>query len=111
MSVSLASVSYSRFTCRIAVATLFFLQGICFASWASRIPTIQQNLGLTEAALGIVLLSIPTGLLCSIPFSGWLVAKLGSRKVVLVALILYSIILISIGLSETKWQLIACLFL
>ena len=80
MSQSPAALSYSRLTFRIAVAELFFLLGICFASWASRIPSIQQTLGLSEAALGLVLLAIPVGLLFSIPFSGWFVAKLGSRK-------------------------------
>ena len=111
MSQSPAALSYSRLTFRIAVAALFFLLGICFASWASRIPSIQQTLGLSEAALGLVLLAIPVGLLFSIPFSGWFVAKLGSRKVVSVALILYSLILITIGLAQTKFQLMGCLFL
>lgn len=103
--------SYSRLTFRIAVGALFFLQGICFASWASRIPTIQQNLGLSESALGFVLLSIPVGLLFSIPFSGWFVAKIGSRKVVTTSLIFYSMMLIAIGLTQTKLQLMGCLFL
>lgn len=111
MSQSPAALSYSRLTFRIAVAALFFLLGICFASWASRIPSIQQTLGLSEAALGLVLLAIPVGLLFSIPFSGWFVAKLGSRKVVSVALIFYSLILITIGLAQTKFQLMGCLFL
>lgn len=111
MNNSPADLSYSRLTFRIAVAALFFLEGIAFASWASRIPTIQQTLGLSEAALGLVLLSIPVGLLFSIPFSGWFVAKLGSRKVVITSLICYSIILITLGLAQTKGQLMGCLFL
>lgn len=111
MHNSQAELSYSRLTFRIAVGALFFLQGIAFASWASRIPSIQQSLGLSEAALGVVLLSIPFGLLFSIPFSGWFVAKFGSHKVVSGSLIFYSLSLISIGLAETKFQLMGCLFL
>lgn len=110
MNNSSIAATYSRFTFRIAVAALFFLQGIAFASWTSRIPSIQQKLNLTEAQLGIVLLAIPVGLLFSIPFSGWFVAKLGSRKVATAALICYSIVLISLGLANTKFQLMACLF-
>ena len=102
---------YSKITFRIAVASLFFLQGVAFASWASRIPSIQQKLNLSEAGLGLVLLSIPAGLLFSIPFSGWFVARLGSRKVVIVALICYSIVLVSLGLAQTRFQLMGCLFL
>ena len=69
-----------RRSARIAVSVLFFLQGFCFASWASRIPDIQLKLGLSEAALGLVLLGIPIGLLASLPFSGWLVTKLEAGK-------------------------------
>lgn len=109
MNYSVA-LSYSRFTYRMAVAVLFFLQGICFASWASRIPTIQQKLNLSESRLGFILLAIPAGLLFSIPFSGWFVAKLGSRKVVIASLFFYGLTLITIGLAGTQWQLMACLF-
>lgn len=105
-----ALLPHSRLTFRIAVGALFFLQGLSFASWASRIPTIQQKLGLSESGLGFVLLSIPAGLLFSIPFSGWFVAKMGSRKVVTTALFFYSFILITIGLAATQWQLMLCLF-
>lgn len=34
---------------RLAVASFFFLQGLVFASWASRIPDIKQALDLNEA--------------------------------------------------------------
>ena len=110
MNYSQLALPYSRLTFRAAVGALFFLHGLAFASWASRIPTIQQKLALSESGLGVVLLAIPAGLLFSIPFSGWLVAKLGSRKVVAAALFCYGLILITIGLADTKWQLMLCLF-
>ena len=43
---------------RLAVASFFFLQGLVFASWASRIPDIKQALDLNEAQLGGVLFAI-----------------------------------------------------
>lgn len=52
---------------RRAAGALFFLQGVCFASGASRIPSIQQRLGLTEAALGLVLLALPAGSMVALP--------------------------------------------
>lgn len=111
MTVNQLQLPYSRLTFRIAVGALFFLQGIAFASWASRIPSIQQSLGLSESALGFVLLAIPAGLLFSIPFSGWFVARFGSRRVLVTALFFYSLILILLGMAATKWQLMFCLFL
>jgi MFS family permease len=96
---------------RIAVSVYFFLEGLCFASWASRIPDIQLKLNLSESALGLVILAIPIGLLVSLPFSGFFVYKLGSRRIMTLGLLLYGLILISIGYVETKLHLIICLFL
>lgn len=69
----------ARRICRIVVASFFFMQGIVFGTWASRIPDIKNALGLSEAELGSVLFAIPLGQLLAMPFSGWLTAKIGSR--------------------------------
>jgi MFS family permease len=95
---------------RIAVAACFFIFGFCFSSWASRIPAIQQKLSLSETELGIVLFSLPAGLLVSLPLTGWLVAKKGSRIVVNIAIVCYSCILVTVGSAPTKISLMACLF-
>ncbi|MBF9253895.1 MFS transporter [Pontibacter sp. 172403-2] len=96
---------------RIAVGVVFFLQGLCFASWGARIPTIQQKLGLSEAALGLVLFALPAGQMLSLPFSGWIIARTGSRKVVTVAVLLYALVLVTLGMAATRMQLVAGLFL
>src|SRR3569832_2513245 len=72
-------VTTSRLALRIAVGAMFFMAGLCFASWASRIPSIQQTLHLSDAGLGGVLLAIPTRLMCSLPFTGLIISKYGSR--------------------------------
>jgi len=95
---------------RIAVSCFFFLAGLCFSSWASRIPDIRLKLHLDNAALGAVLLGLPAGLLTSLPLAGWLVARFGSRPIALFAALLYAITLPSLGLAVAPWQLVACLF-
>ena len=100
----------SRRVHRIAVSAFFFLAGLCFASWASRIPNIQLKLHLDNAALGAVLLGLPTGLMVSLPLAGWLVAKFGSRPIALSAALLYAATLPVLGLVTTVWQLVGCLF-
>lgn len=87
------------------------MTGLCFASWASRIATIQQNLNLSDAALGGVLFAMPVGLMCSLPFSGWVITKIGSRKLLIGALIVYSSCLVTLGLAQNTLQLIICLML
>ncbi|HWJ89732.1 MAG TPA: MFS transporter, partial [Flavisolibacter sp.] len=94
------SVHEPRRAYRLAVSALFFLQGICFASWASRIPSIQQSLSLSDASLGMVLFALPVGSMIGLPFSGWLVTKFGSKKIATNALLLYSILLVFIGLAQ-----------
>src|SRR5437762_11482829 len=55
---------------RPAVFVFFFLAGLCFASWASRIPDIKIKLHLSEAQLGSILLALPAGSWTALPFSG-----------------------------------------
>ncbi|HEY4335599.1 MAG TPA: MFS transporter [Puia sp.] len=95
---------------RIAVSSFFFLAGLCFSSWASRIPSIQQKLQLNNVSLGGVLLALPCGLLVSLPLAGWLVARFGSRPCVIGAGLLYSAILPLLGFAGEVWQLVTGLF-
>ncbi|HTK18800.1 MAG TPA: MFS transporter [Mucilaginibacter sp.] len=103
-------VTTSRLALRIAVGAMFFMAGLCFASWASRIPTIQQTLHLSDAGLGGVLLAIPTGLMCSLPFTGWIITKIGSRKLLIIAISLYACFLVGLGAARTTVELISCLW-
>ena len=106
-----AALYDSRRNYRIAVSSLFFLSGLCFSSWASRIPTIQTNLRLSDGGLGTVLLALPIGLMMSLPLAGYLVAKFGSRIIVIGSAILYACTLPFIGFAQQSWQLMAVLFM
>lgn len=96
---------------RIAVAAFFFLQGFIFATWASRIPDIQQRLQLSEAGWGSVLFTLPAGLMVGLPIAGWMVAKFGSKRMVPTAALPYMTCLVAIGLVQEVWQLVGILFL
>ncbi len=111
MSQLVLTVNRSNKIYRIAVSTLFFLQGLCFATWASRIPSIQQQLNLSEAMLGLILFAIPVGSLISLVFSGALVTRFGSKKIASYALLLYSLFLPIIGFAQTPVLLILALVL
>ena len=90
---------------RIAVSVFFFCQGLAFANWASRIPDIKTSLHLSEAGLGSILLALPVGQLITMPFSGRLVTRFGSKYVLRVAVVGYVLSLTNIGLVEKPWQL------
>jgi len=104
-----ATYNHSKLVLRLVVGIMFFLAGLCFASWASRIVTVQQTLGLSDAGLGAVLFSLPVGLMCSLPFSGWIITIIGSKRLLIISLIVYSLALISLSLAQNVVQLIGCL--
>lgn len=108
MNISL-SVSQNRLH-RIAVSIFFFIAGLTGASWASRIPDIKTILQLSEAALGGVLFAVPVGQLISLPLSGWLISRFGSRQLLIYASIFFPLTLIMLALAATTWQLVLILF-
>ena len=96
---------FTKLQVRTAVSVFFFCQGLAFASWASRIPDIKTTLNLNEAELGTLLLSLPIGQLCTMPLSGRLVTRFGSKYVLQIAALGYVIALATIGLANQPWQL------
>lgn len=95
----------------IAVSIVFFLLGLSFTTWTSRIANIQQKLNLSDGKLGSVLIAMPVGLWVSLAVSGWFIKKYSSKSVAVWGLVLYHIILVSIGLSNTTIRLVITLFL
>lgn len=95
----------SHRTKRMAVAAFFFIAGLCFASWASRIPDIKNKFQFNDAELGALLLALPVGSVLCLPFSGWLVNKFGSRRIVTIAVGFYPCVLVLIGFAGSVWQL------
>jgi MFS family permease len=95
---------------RIAVALVYFCMGLCFASWASRIPDIKTLLSLSDGRLGSILFALPVGQLLMMPVSGRLVTRYGSHRTILFALPAYSVCLNCIGWISSGWQLALALF-
>ncbi len=64
---------------RWAILAAFFIHGAVFASWVPLIPAVQQALGLSASALGLALLATAVGSLLTMPLTGRLIARRGSR--------------------------------
>ena len=96
---------------RIGVSTFYFMQGLSFATWASRIPDIKDVLHLSDGALGSILFALPLGQLAAMAISGFLVSRFGSRRILSIAACLYPAVLLLLGSVTTAWQLgLALLF-
>jgi MFS family permease len=74
---------------QVAVTSVFVVHGLLFASWTAHIPGVQDRLGLTYGTLGIALLGAPIGSICAMVASSYLIPRLGSRRVVQIALVGY----------------------
>ena len=64
-----------------ATVTLFLLHGLIVATWVSRIPAIQIALKMSNGILGATLLCVALGALVTIPFTGALINRYGSKRV------------------------------
>lgn len=110
MDLGISHVPYSKARIRTAVSLFFFCQGLVFASWASRIPTIKAQLNLSEGQLGTLLLLMPIGQLLTMALSGKLVSKYGSKKVISIVSLFYAGMLLLIGSANSFWSLGVILF-
>ena len=66
-----------------AVALVFAFVSTLYGTWLARIPAVQNDLGLSEAALGWALLGAPVGMVAVMPVAGWLIARWGAGRVTL----------------------------
>jgi MFS family permease len=95
---------------RLAVATIFCLNGVALANWIARIPDAKQQLGLSEQRLGLVLLCAAVGALLAQPTVGWLIGRVGSRRMTIVMAVAFCISLLLPGLAADMLSLMAALF-
>ncbi|MFM1794543.1 MAG: hypothetical protein RL642_928, partial [Bacteroidota bacterium] len=72
---------------------------------------MKDKFSLNDAELGSILFMLPLGALCSLPFSGLLIAKVGSRWMSIISLLVYVTTLFSIAVVPTTWLLSVVLFL
>jgi MFS family permease len=96
---------------RYAALSFFLAQGLCFSSWASRIPDIQGVWGMGYGVWGLILFLIPAGKFIAIPLAGYLVSKLGSRIMAPVSILGYGLSLFAIGAASHIAVFGVCLFL
>lgn len=66
---------------RNAVGLAFVLNGLCFASWVSRIPGAREGFDLSNGALGLLLLTIAIGSLVALPTTGAAIGRWGTVRV------------------------------
>lgn len=88
-----------------ATRLVFFAAGLGMAAWAPLVPYAKARLALDEATLGILLLCLGAGSLCTMPFTGMLAARYGCRRVILCAGTVLIAVLPGLALAASPLQL------
>lgn len=80
-----------------AARAFFFIGGFGTATWAPLVPLLRERLMVGDDVLGMLLLCIGVGSLLTMPLSGALAMRLGCRRVVMTASILFAAILLLVS--------------
>lgn len=72
---------------RRSITLVFLADGLLIGSWAGRVPAIKQQTGVTSPELGLALFAMSLGALLAMPVAGWACDRIGSRGVVIGALV------------------------
>ena len=95
---------------RFAVALCFFLNGVLFATWVSRIPVIQTSLGMSHAVLGLALFGLAFGALLAMPATGWCISRYGSDRVSRLVAVVFVALMPALALAPSAITLTLVLF-
>jgi fucose permease len=86
---------------RSAITAIFALNGFLFGTLFSRLPALRDRADLTHGQIGLLLLCSTIGLFVMQPVAGALTARLGSRRVVLLGALGYSLGLVPVALAPS----------
>lgn len=78
---------------RVAVTSIFFLNGAGFGAWAARLPAVQDRVGVSEGGLAVALASLTLGALLAMPLAGWAATRFGARPATRAAVLAFGLAL------------------
>ncbi|KAA9000009.1 MFS transporter [Affinibrenneria salicis] len=96
---------------QMATRAAFFVAGFGMAAWAPLIPLVKMRLGINDAELGLLLLSLGSGSLLSMPLTGILASRLGCRIVILLSAALLCLSLPALTLADSVALMVPVLLL
>ncbi len=95
---------------RAAIASVFFVNGALFASWASRIPALSDRAGATTGVLGLALLAPALGAVVAMPLVGRRLPGRSSRTLCRIAVAGLMAAILLPGAARSVPALVGALF-
>jgi len=89
---------------RNAVFAVFLVMGIATGTWVSRMPAIRDGLDLRLDQVGILVFAVAAGSILGLLFASHLIAWLGARRTILIALLvaMVGLAIAGFGISEAR---------
>jgi MFS family permease len=94
---------------RGALTILFLVDGMVFASWASRLPQVQQAVGAGNGGLGVALIGTAAGAFIAMPLAGWWCRRHPAAPLALLAALLMCFVVPLPALASSPAALIGLL--
>ncbi len=76
---------------RAAIFTIFFVCGLGFASWASRLPSVKQSLAIDDFGVGVLLFVIGAASIVGLSLANLIVARWGARRGMFATIVSFSV--------------------
>lgn len=95
---------------RQATRMFFLLCGLSVSAWAPMVPFAKDRLQLNDSSLGLLLLFLGVGAICTMPLTGWFIKRAGSRSVMMVSSIIIALALPSLSVLNSWAEMAATLF-
>lgn len=95
---------------RLATFLIFLVNGVVIGTWVATIPTVKDDLGASGGEFGLALLFAPVGALLAQQVTGQLLVRVSSRRLVIVASLVFPWLVILPLAAPTVPILAASLF-
>lgn len=84
---------------RTAIFAIFAASGLSIATWASRVPSIKDDLGIENSQIGLLLLGMGVASILGLSASSVIIARFGTRLGMLGAMVIFAagVALVGIG--------------
>jgi hypothetical protein len=93
------------------VRLVYFMAGIGISAWAVTVPFAKIRFGLSDAALGLILLAPGIGGILAMPLAGLCVSRLGSKSTLLLAGVVFGLMLPLLAIAPSPAVFTVFLFL
>ncbi len=82
---------------RIGTMVQFIAMGMWLAAWLSRLPSVRDGLGISNAALATVIAVGAVGSLAMVAFAGWIIQRIGGGRAIVAGSLLFTVATMAIS--------------